>query len=302
MTKVRIVHGILGLVLLFAGVVGLLADRAVLATEEGSSGSFLSPPSQEQPLVDKLELKTQYPVLRGKSAESFEFEVELNYQGSSERRFEFSLNAPSQWVARTLQSYGDKEIGAITLEPGAQYAEKIKVSLAPLGFYYPEEGEYVVTLEVGSGEVKDSIELKAVVTARYEFKMTTTTGRLSTEADAGKDNSLSIKLFNLGSADIENITFSSSNPDGWDITFDPDKVDSIPSIDEKEVKVIIKPPRKTIAGDYMITLRANSKEVSDKLELRVTVLTPSIWGWVGILIVLLVIAGLGVIFWRLGRR
>ena len=40
----------------------------------------------------------------------------------------------------------------------------------------------------------------------------------------------------------------------------------------------------------------------DKLTLRVTVLTPTIWGWVGVIIVVLVVIGLIAMFWRLGRR
>jgi len=71
----------------------------------------------------------------------------------------------------------------------------------------------------------------------------------------------------------------------------------------QEVTVTMKPPDKVIAGDYAITLFADSEEYSaDPLKMRVTVMTPTIWGWVGILIVLAVIAGLAVIFRRLGRR
>ena len=68
--------------------------------------------------------------------------------------------------------------------------------------------------------------------------------------------------------------------------------------------VIIKPPRTgAIAGDYNILLSANSEDYTpDSLRIRVTVLTPGIWGWISIIIVVVVIAGLGVLFWRLGRR
>ncbi len=112
-----------------------------------------------------------------------------------------------------------------------------------------------------------------------------------------------ILLANSGSAAIENITFSSSKPEGWSVTFTPEKVDSLDSGLTQEVDVVINPPRKTIAGDYEITLRAESKEFSpDRMKVRVTVLTPTIMGWIGVLIVLAVIAGVGVIFWRLGRR
>jgi len=89
-----------------------------------------------------------------------------------------------------------------------------------------------------------------VVTARDEFELHTATGRLNTEVTAGEDNHLSIRLVNTGTAAIEDITLSSSKPEGWSITFTPDKVDSLEPGLSQEVDVVIKPPRKTIAGDY----------------------------------------------------
>ena len=65
---------------------------------------------------------------------------------------------------------------------------------------------------------------------------------------------------------------------------------------------VITPPQNTIAGDYDINGTLNQKNASDFQKIRVTVQTPTVWGWVGILIVVGVIAGLGVIFRQLGRR
>ena len=70
----------------------------------------------------------------------------------------------------------------------------------------------------------------------------------------------------------------------------------------KEVDVVINPPTKTIAGDWAATIKAESEHFTDSVNLRVTVLTPTIWGWVGIIIVLVVIAGLAVLFRQLGKR
>jgi uncharacterized membrane protein len=204
-----------------------------------------------------------------------------------------------------VAGYPEKQIPAIEMGPSEMYpvTESIKVKFGTSSGKYPEPGDYVAILQAAAGNLKQAIQLKAVVTARYEFTMSTATGRLNTEADAGKENHLSIELVNTGSAAIENITFSSSKPEGWSITFTPDKVKSLDSGLKQEVDVVIKPPSKTIAGDYVITLKAESKEYSpDSLQIRVTVLTPTIWGWVGVLIVLAVVAGVGVIFWRLGRR
>ena len=180
---------------------------------------------------------------------------------------------------------------------------KVKVKFGPITGKYPEKGDYVLTLEVSSGNLKASFDFKAVVTARYEFAMLTATGRLNTEAKAGEDTHFSILLVNSGSSAIENITFSSTKPEGWSITFTPDKVESLEAGLTKEVDVVISSPRKTIAGDYEVKLYAESKEFSpDSLKLRVTVLAPPIWAWIGVAILLVVIAGVGVVFWRLGRR
>ena len=292
MTKSRAVHYLLCFALLFTIVGGLAGNQLVHAAEEESV----------------LELACSYPELSGKSGGSFEFEVELRYQGDETRRFELTAIPPPDWRASVWAGYDAKQVSAIELEPpmtaGYPRTERINVGFAPLPWKPPEPGEYVVTLEIASGDIKESIELKAEVTAIYNFEMITATGKLNTEATAGEDNPLSIVLVNLGTAAIENITFSSTKMEGWSVTFSPEKVDSLEPGLSQEVNVVIKPPRnETIAGDYAISLRAVSNDYQpDPLMIRVTVLTPSIWGWVSIIIVVVVIAGLGVLFWRLGRR
>jgi uncharacterized membrane protein len=52
----------------------------------------------------------------------------------------------------------------------------------------------------------------------------------------------------------------------------------------------------------MLTLTANSPETNKSSDFRVTVSTPTIWGWIGFGIVGLVVLGLAVVFFRLGRR
>ena len=73
--------------------------------------------------------------------------------------------------------------------------------------------------------------------------------------------------------------------------------------DEQTINVNIKPPTETVAGDYVISLRASGKQTSaDEMNIRVTVETPTIWGWVGVVIILIVVIGLIVIFMPFSRR
>ena len=292
MGRNRVVHCFLCFALLLAALAGVAGHQFVLAQEE------------ELPPEEKLELECKYPILSGESGEAFEFEVELSYQGSERRRFELVTSVPPDWIAVVAAGYPEKQIPAIDMGPAENYptTETVKVGFAPLPWKPPEPGDYVVTLDVSSEELKGAIELKVEVTARYEFSLDTATGWLNTEATAGEDNHLSILLENTGTAAIDNIALSSTKPEGWSITFTPSKVDSLEPGLTQEVDVVINPPRKTIAGDYRAYLKASSEKGSEELELRITVLTPTIWGWVGIIIVLAIIAGLGVMFWRLGRR
>ncbi len=306
MNRSKIVQYLLCFVLLFGMLGGISGSQVVLAAQETGNDSFLLSPSQEQPpSEEKLELSCLYPVLRDISGQSFEFEVELKWEGNVSKIFDLATTVPPKWKATVLRAYEDKEAPAIELEPGKLYADTVRVQFAPLSSETPEPGEYPVILEASSGDIEESIELKAVVTDLYRFAFYPATEQYNTEVTAGKDNHLTMKLFNTGTATIEKISFTSSKPTGWTITFNPEEVESLESGLTQEVDVVINPPSKTIAGDYVVNLTATSRDVSiasRSVELRITALTPTVWGWVAIIIVLAVIAGLAIMFRRLGRR
>jgi uncharacterized membrane protein len=284
--KVRMIFG---LCLLLVSLMVFSLPAAVLAQEE-------TPPPET------IELTTSYTKLEGTSGASFEFEVELSYKGAEARVFDLAATGPTDWAIYITPSYPkDKMIKDIRLEPMA-YGEKINVSATPAYWLMPEPGEYPITLEATSGEIKGTIQLTAIVTAKYTMYLTPTEERYNTSATAGKDNYFSVEVRNEGSAAIDNITFSSSKPTGWTIEFTPDKIDSLNADDSQTIEVNIKPPTKTIAGDYEITLKADATHTTDSTNIRVTVETPTIWGWVGVGIIVLVIAGLAFIFMRFSRR
>jgi len=285
---------------------GLLGSSVVLAAQESSNEPALLLPGQEEPPPEpELKLIPRYPVMRVESGKSFEFEVSLVYQGSEHRAFDLDLTAPPGWDGVIIPSYGKFLIESITLEPGKSYPDKVKVLLGPPSWELPEPGDYVATFSASSGELKESVELTAVVTeipTTYRLYASTATLRYNMEARAGEDNHITIILQNYGTGTIKNITFQSTNPEDWSITFNPYKVDSLEPRLKQEVDVVITPPKKTIAGDYAVILKFIGEKASYKRELRVTVVTPTIRGGAGIGIAVAVIASLAVLFRRLGRQ
>jgi uncharacterized membrane protein len=297
-------------VLLFAMLSGLLGGSVVLAAQEASNGSASLPPSQEEPPPEEppkteFEAIPRYPVMRAFSGETFEFEISLVYQGSEARAFDLDLTVPVDWIGEIRPSYGEFMIESITLEPGKTYPDKVRVLIAPLPGGLPEPGEYTATFNAGSGELKDSVGLKAVVTEippTYNLYVSTANLRRNMDARAGEDNHITVILQNYGTGTIDNITFTSTKSEGWSVTFTPYKIDALEPGLQQEVDIVIAPPAKTIAGDYNVLLKFLGEKATYTLELRVTVITPTIWGGAGIGIAVAVIAGLVVLFRRLGRR
>jgi len=57
-----------------------------------------------------------------------------------------------------------------------------------------------------------------------------------------------------------------------------------------------------VAGDYRVSLSSQTDQAQDSIELRATVKTSAAWGLIGVGLIVLVFAGLSIIFRRFGRR
>jgi uncharacterized membrane protein len=277
--KVRIISG---LCLILVSLL-LIFPQAVLAQEE------------------TIELTTAYTKLEGTAGASFAFDVTLDYQGTEARLFNLSATGPKDWAVYITPSYPqDQMIGDIRLEPGQTSGNRINVvAVSPS---WAEPGEYQLTVEASSGEIKGTLSLTPVVTARYGMSLTTPDGLLSTKATAGKDSHLTLLVVNTGSAAIENIIFTSNKPTAWTVDFTPQKIDSLSAGGSQAVDVSIMPGAKAIAGDYQVNITAKGDQKTADVSFRVTVETPTVWGWIGVAIIVLVIAGLAFVFIRFSRR
>lgn len=260
--------------------------------------------------AEKIELTCQYPVLSSYAGVNYSWDISVLYSGGKEpRTFDLKATIPEGFKAQITPGYGGTggEIAAIRLDPTKSYPESIKLVVVPYVWQVPTPGNYPISFEVSSGDIKSSINLTAIVTVNYDMKITTPDGRLNTEATAGQDSNFTVVINNTGSGNLEKVTVesrSTNRPSGWTVTFNPEKIESLPAGESKEVQVTIRPTEKTIAGDYMLSVEAQpeAKNAYGNLQIRVTALTPTIWGWVGVGIVVLVVLLLAVMFIRFGRR
>ena len=307
---VRCISWLTVLVLAITVLIVPIAALAQNTPQGGQPQSFLADDNVTTPAppptpADNITLSTDYPTLSAIATGSFSFNVNMNYLGGIQRVFDLKTTVPSGWNATIQPQYETgKTISSISIDSSYSGTTKsVTVAVTAPTYPTPDPGDYKILFQAISGNVTGSIELVARITAKYELQTVPTNQLYNTTALAGRDNIFSIQLTNLGTASIDTIAFTSTHPDGWEIKFTPDKMDSLTAADPKNVDVDIKPPAKTVSGDYMISLTASGKQATaDKIDVRVTVQTPSIWGWVGVGVIVVVVAGLFVIFMRFGRR
>lgn len=294
MVKSRVIYLFLCLTLVFTLVSAFVAP--VMAQSTTPTPTATPPPVT-------LTLKASVPSYSDDSGSTFTYDVTLEYTGLDRITVNLTNSVPPGW--NTYIQYLGKQVNSIDLGP-AQYGSatgSFTLYLAPNSGSTPEPGDYTVTLKGTSGNFNPTLDLKATVRTKYAFVFTADTGRLSMSATAGALNHYTLDVTNNSSVALQNINFNSTKPEDWTVTFTPAKIDTLGVSQTVQVDAVVTPPSgKTVAGDYMVTMRANNDKVNGSIDVRVTALTPSIWGWVGIIIVVVVIAGIVVLFLRLGRR
>lgn len=240
----------------------------------------------------------QYPTLKGKSGAPFGFKADLRNDSEEDRTYGLSVKAPDGWDVSFKPSYEDKQISTVQVKTGA--TQSLDISVTPPSKV--DAGDYPITLTAASQADKASSDLKVTITGSYVMDVNTRTNLFNTNATAGQDNPFYVTVTNTGSAALQGVSLSSSKPDGWTVTFTPDKIDQLDPGAQREVTMTIKPGAKAIAGDYMLNLSVTHPQVSANKDIRVAVETPTLWGWIGVGILVIVIGGLLGLFMKLGRR
>lgn len=250
-------------------------------------------------MAEEFQVTTSYPVLRGQTDAKFEFSLDVNNKSEADKNFNISAQAPEKWETNFKPSYEQKLISSFRVKGGS--SQTIAVEITP-----PKDavsGSYPVLVAVTSGDRKAEVKLTVALTGIYKLDAGTPTGILSLDSYTGKTSNISLFVKNTGSAPNRAISFSSFKPENWKVEFKPEKLDSLEPGAMKQIEVMVTPASQALVGDYSVGVSVDGEKGSNKtVEFRVSVKTSAAWGWIGIIIIVAVIAALGGLFLWLGRR
>ncbi len=245
-----------------------------------------------------VKLTTSYPVLRGPSDAQFEFSVEVDSKLDEDAVFDLFAQGPEGWDLNFKPAYEDKYISSLRLKANQSQTVAVQVKPAMLA----TAGEYPVNIRVSSGDAKAEGKLTVALTGTYNLEAGTPSGLLSMNARQGKPANMSVYVKNTGSAPNHDVKFMSFKPENWKVEFNPESIPVIEPGNLKQIEVTITPHEEALVGDYSVAVDVQGEKASKDLEFRVSVRASTAWGYVGIGIIVVVVAGLIGLFRWLGRR
>ena len=245
-----------------------------------------------------VKLTTSYPEIRGPSDATFEFSIEVNSKLEDDAIFDLFAQGPKGWDINFKPAYETKYITSLRLKANQNQTIAVEVKPALMS----KAGEYPINVRVSSGDAKGEAQLAVILTGTYDIEVGTPDGLLSLDARQGKPANMSFYVKNTGSATNHDIKFMSFKPENWKVEFSPERLEIIEPGELKQVETTITPYEDALVGDYSISVNVEGEKASKIIELRTTVKASAAWGWIGIGIIVAVIAGLFGIFRWLGRR
>ena len=253
--------------------------------------------------VDQLEVSQgdfscEYPEQEGAADASFSFSATLVNNSPETQTYSLSAQAPEGWQVSFEPSGESTQVASIELESAA--SQGLDITVTPPNNV--EAGRYTIPCSaVSAGETLD-MELSVTVTEKYSLDLSTPDGLLSFDTHANEETPVTLSITNNSNVPVQNVNLTSSAPSEWNVSFDTPTIDVIEAGATVEVTARVTPSDQALTGDYVVTMTANASQVSDTAEFRVAVETSMVWGFVAVVVIAALLAGIGYVFRKYGRR
>lgn len=244
----------------------------------------------------QTELTTDQANLEGHADSTFTYTVNLQNRTANKQNYALNADAQAGWDV-TFTS-GGKQVSSVEIEAGA--SQSITVDVKPPAEV--TEGSFSIPIRASNSSTSSELALEAVITGSYGLELTTPSGLLSTNVNAGGSKTIELLVKNTGTAPLSDINLSADTPVDWEVSFNPKTIENLPAGKSTTVEAKLTSSDKAIAGDYVTSLKAVAAEASSDAQFRVAVKGSMLWGWIGVLVILAILGGIYVLIRKYGRR
>ena len=248
-------------------------------------------------LPPNLAFVSDLPTIRGAPESAFHFNTTLHNQSDADMSVDLTSQAP-QGFDISFSSSG-QNVTSLPIEANGTKSVEVTAQ-APQGV---TDGSFPIQVHAQGNGVASDLTLTAQIVGQSSIALTTPDGRLSGDATIGASTPFQLVVRNSGSAPAHDITVNASPPSGWNVDLEPAKIAAIPPGQEVTVTANVRPGDQAIAGDYVVNFSAAPAEGrSASADIRVTVLTSTLWGIAGFGLIAAAVVIVGLAVARFGRR
>jgi uncharacterized membrane protein len=244
-----------------------------------------------------ITLTSAFPQLSGAPSSTFSYSVTLANTGTQKQTYTLQGQGPDGWTV-TVHPSSNAQALTDTVDGGA--TDTLSVTAQPPSTV--AAGAYPLQITATSGGQSANAALEADVTGTPALTLSTPNQVLNAQVTAGSTGTVSLVVANTGSTVLQHVAITASSPTGWTATFAPATIATIQPGASATVTATVKPSSDALAGDYDVTFTATGGTATANVDIRTTVQTSPLWGFIGLALIALVIIGLGWVFRRFGRR
>ena len=244
-----------------------------------------------------VQLTTSFAKLSGTATSTFTYSVTLANNGTQQQTYTLQGQGPAGWQVDVHPSSNAQAL-TDTIAGGSN--DTLTVTVTPPSSV--SAGQFPIQVTAAAGSQSAQVQLEVDVTGSPALTMSTPNQVLNAQVTSGGTGTVSLIVTNSGSVPLSSVSLTSTPPTGWTVTFAPTSIPSLQPGAASTVTATIHPASNALTGDYDITMTASSAGASQSLDIRTTVQTSPLWGFVGLALIAVVLVGLGWVFRRYGRR
>ena len=244
-----------------------------------------------------VQLTTSFAKLSGTATSTFTYSVTLANNGTQQQTFTLQGQGPAGWQVDVHPSSNAQAL-TDTIAGGSN--DTLTVTVTPPSSV--TAGQYPIQVTAAAGSQSAQVQLEADITGSPALTMSTPNQVLNAQVTSGGTGTVSLIVTNSGSVPLTGVSLTSTPPTGWTVTFAPTSIPSLQPGAASTVTATIHPASNALTGDYDVTMTATSGGATQSLDIRTTVQTSPLWGFVGLALIAVVLVGLGWVFRRYGRR
>ncbi|WP_424358999.1 NEW3 domain-containing protein [Methanocella sp. MCL-LM] len=228
------------------------------------------------------------------------YDVRIKNLQSKENIYKLSATGlPENWYFRYKEDISSIEEMAEVVIPAAGEKNLLLEIVPPNSV---ATGDYNFKAVVTTPEAQQ-IEKDLMLRLKSSVDMSMTSSKLGYSAKPGEAFNIDVYITNTGNgAALTNVGLETKAPEGWLVQVTPNSTNSIKAGQTQTFRVKVTPPGNIVASDYDITIKAKSDQATKEKDYRITITVDSYIPYIGGAIIVLVVAGLFIVYRKYGRR